>query len=1021
MRRLGFRAFGRVLKVGGGSPPALFKATGEHNVYEAMERQRRKVLAGDAAAVARTLGAWKVAQAAIQKDLDALAAKIAAAQAAGVAFSPSWLHNQERYQALLTTIGERVAAYSSVAGANAAAMQKAGFKQGALDAEELVAVAAGVKTGFQALNAGAFEGLVGLLTDKSPLHDLFKAMGPDAVGKARTVFAAGMAKGSHPDAIAKGLMKELGATKDRSLLIARTESARAYTTAQRMSYEANADVVEGSRWVSARDARTCALCWAKDGTVVPHGVKWGTHPGCRCALAPIVKFFDDPQRTGEEVLAEREAAQPGYAKEILGPARYGFWKGGQIALPDLVEDVDHPRWGRGVRARNIAEIDADVKAGKAGNALPKLANASGVLAGSAPKPDLLAPNPKAVPKHVPPAPAPAPASAPPPVPKAPAPSAAQTAAQLAQSLPKPTNLKYPTDFIIKLVKAQGANLTPDQASAVVKHWFPATKTTAASILHHYQKQGVTPLGGFPAGHAPAPAAKAPVAKAPPPVAKAAPAPAAPPAPPVPPPAPAPPPTAAQVILHRQTGGQGGSNPGGFYLGSDGVQRYVKFYADPRQAHGEHLANEVYRALGIEAPRSVVFDHDGQTAYASEILPSTGTVGKLGLTKDLADRILAGFAADVLTGNWDAVGTGLDNVVVLPGGGVARIDQGGAFLFRAKNGLKPDHVLTDIPEWAGFAPGGVNPDYAKVFSAAGIKKAESLGKDLKAQIDAVAALRAKVGGWKAFVDSTAPHLDALSRQRIADMMEARTDLLQAKAAALGAKKPKAAAKPKAAPGVVGVGVDPASLKAKAIDNAEGASMRKRLYGKVFPTFTVDQTSALASYKGNGYKSMNLFMRGITKTLGPSGKSKIVRIKEMFRAVPGLDEDIVLKRGFGFDGYHGLMPNQDEGQILQDHSFLSMSTDETTSRNFAYGPYSGDPDHPVLFFIRIPKGTKMIPAKTPNGSDWEHEFIMDHANYRVESVRKEWVTNWKGKRVELTILDVDLIESQEGETHWNRKIE
>ncbi len=51
------------------------------------------------------------------------------------------------------------------------------------------------------------------------------------------------------------------------------------------------------------------------------------------------------------------------------------------------------------------------------------------------------------------------------------------------------------------------------------------------------------------------------------------------------------------------------------------------------------------------------------------------VGDLGLTADSAQDVLDGFVADVLLDNWDAVGTGLDNVVVQSvDNAIARIDK-----------------------------------------------------------------------------------------------------------------------------------------------------------------------------------------------------------------------------------------------------------------------------------------------------------------------------------------------------------
>ncbi len=85
---------------------------------------------------------------------------------------------------------------------------------------------------------------------------------------------------------------------------------------------------------------------------------------------------------------------------------------------------------------------------------------------------------------------------------------------------------------------------------------------------------------------------------------------------------------SDVVLAEQIGGQGGSNPGGVYRGADGVERYVKFYNDPAQAHGEALANTIYNALGLSAPKSVVVDRGGSAVFASNLIKDEEIIARV---------------------------------------------------------------------------------------------------------------------------------------------------------------------------------------------------------------------------------------------------------------------------------------------------------------------------------------------------------------------------------------------------------
>lgn len=243
-----------------------------------------------------------------------------------------------------------------------------------------------------------------------------------------------------------------------------------------------------------------------------------------------------------------------------------------------------------------------------------------------------------------------------------------------------------------------------------------------------------------------------------------------------------PPPLREQILGEQVGPARGSNPGGLYRGRDGVTRYVKVYDDAAQAYGEHLANQVYRGLGLEAPESVVFElADGRTGYASRLVEDARTLGEAGLTKARAKAALRGFAADVLTANWDAAGLNLDNLLVTKNGRLVRVDNGGAFLMRARYGRKPTALLEQITEWEGFLDPNKNPAYARLAAEAGISDARQLGQGLIRQIDDILKLEQTAGGWDAFVRLHAPGLLPDDRRAIVRMLEARTTLLKAKRA------------------------------------------------------------------------------------------------------------------------------------------------------------------------------------------------------------------------------------------------
>lgn len=246
---------------------------------------------------------------------------------------------------------------------------------------------------------------------------------------------------------------------------------------------------------------------------------------------------------------------------------------------------------------------------------------------------------------------------------------------------------------------------------------------------------------------------------------------------------------ADTVLGERKGGPRGSNRdgvSGFWTGKDNIHRYVKQYRDPAQVYGETVANYIYRALGLGAPNSHAFEHQGKPAFASEIIDHHNTLGEHKIDVALAQKVAAGFAADVLTANWDAVGMGKDNVIVHGDNDVSRIDQGGTFLMRAQAGRKPEQFLHAISEWEGFFSPKINIDYSGVMAKAGYQRAEDMGETLIEQINKIEALRDQHGGWDRLVAKVAPNWEGPDRDEVVKMLDSRSKLLTQKKAEVQGK-------------------------------------------------------------------------------------------------------------------------------------------------------------------------------------------------------------------------------------------
>ncbi len=349
---------------------------------------------------------------------------------------------------------------------------------------------------------------------------------------------------------------------------------------------------------------------------------------------------------------------------------------------------------------------------------------------------------------------------------------------------------------------------------------------------------------------------------------------------------------ADIILGERLSDAKGSNPGGLFLGTDGVERYYKRYEDPTQAYCEAVANRAYRELNIDAPESVLVRRGGDViGVASAIIDNSGTLqARKRFTKGRANEVLRGYSADVWLANWDAVGTGLDNVVATKHGraAIARIDQGGALLFRARAGRKRAEQLEKITEWDGFAPGGVNPSYADVFARAGVADADALGRKALKQIAAIQELGKRTDDFALLVPA-ARGVPKADRDAVLSMLRARARLLDTEIAPR-VRNAMAEARKRAK----GLPAYQAAYQKELgrrynefLLNANGKIDARRL------GMTDPEIVALTSYTGGGYHQLNKSLRSWASAERDSVRNQKLTLQDALSRIN--DERGVFRRG------------------------------------------------------------------------------------------------------------------------------
>lgn len=342
-------------------------------LYIVANHFRSELLARDAATTQQLMRSYLIAARNIRQRVLQFGERIEEARANGERISPSWIYQQERLAALLTQVQNEILTFTDSANITIESMQREMAVLGLNHAADLFAIGnrgVTLSGGFARLPAQAAVDLVGFASDGSPLALLLAKLAPGAADAVKQTLFSGVIQGIGAKALAREVHNSLGGNMARSLLIARTETLRAYRESSQRFYEANDDVVSGWKWISACNARTCPVCWAMHGSLHSNTEQFTSHPGCRCTPVPVTDI-SPPLKTGPA----RFAATPEQQQlKVLGPLKFDAYHAGRISLQDLVGTSTNKRWGMSLRERSLK----DALAAPRGEKLPKLPDRAGI-------------------------------------------------------------------------------------------------------------------------------------------------------------------------------------------------------------------------------------------------------------------------------------------------------------------------------------------------------------------------------------------------------------------------------------------------------------------------------------------------------------------------------------------------------------------------------------------------------------------------------------------------------------------
>lgn len=274
------------------------------------------------------------------------------------------LRQLDSYQTLLVRVNAELQDFAGAARDLTSSGSDAAVTAGVGQARRLaIAVAQGQTDALGALVSSGWvspapEAIARLISyaDGEALRAKFARFGESAAQTIADMLITGIAQGMNPNAVADMMQAFIqGMPLHWAQTTARTTILYSYRAANHASYLANADILEGWRWSSSKDSRTCPSCWGQDGKIFPLDRVLNDHHNGRCAPVPVVRgarwIRDLPD--GAAVFNRLGADQQ---RAIMGAGAFALFKAGRVTLKDFSTAYTSNVYGDMLRAATLREL-----------------------------------------------------------------------------------------------------------------------------------------------------------------------------------------------------------------------------------------------------------------------------------------------------------------------------------------------------------------------------------------------------------------------------------------------------------------------------------------------------------------------------------------------------------------------------------------------------------------------------------------------------------------------------------------
>jgi hypothetical protein len=255
------------------------------------------------------------------------------------------------YQRLINATDDQMQRFANTTERVSTALQATATASGLAVAEALAGRA--VAQVWRRASSDAVANLINFV-DSPAMQSRFLTFGANAARTISDVVITNFVQGRGAIATARAVRDFVDVTPlSWATNMTRTVQVYSYRYANHAAYQANSQILEGWRWSSARDARTCISCWSQDGKVFTLDQTLNDHHQGRCAPIPIVRGSSIRWNTGEDVFNGLPVDRQ---REIMGAGLYDAWKRGDAQFSEFSRPYHDSVYGEMLRRATNREM-----------------------------------------------------------------------------------------------------------------------------------------------------------------------------------------------------------------------------------------------------------------------------------------------------------------------------------------------------------------------------------------------------------------------------------------------------------------------------------------------------------------------------------------------------------------------------------------------------------------------------------------------------------------------------------------